>query len=84
ADHLEVLYDIDIEAQAVARSVGVHIERARSLNTDPVFIAGLADIAGAALATPVPGAAPAPRAAPALTADPATAAARRAAPTPIA
>jgi ferrochelatase len=84
ADHLEVLYDIDMEAQAVAREVGVHIERARSLNTDPVFIAGLADIAEAALATPGPGTAPAPRAAPATTADPATAAAPGAAPTPIA
>ncbi len=52
ADHLEVLYDIDIEAQGVAREVGVHLERARSMNTDPVFIAGLADIAAAALDTP--------------------------------
>ncbi len=49
ADHLEVLYDIDIEAQAVAREVGIRLERARSLNTDPVFIAGLADVALAAL-----------------------------------
>ena len=63
ADHLEVLYDIDIEAQAVAREVGVHIERARSLNTDPVFIAGLADIAEAALTAPGRGAAHAPIAA---------------------
>jgi len=52
ADHLEVLYDIDIEAQAVAREVGVHLERARSLNTDPLFIAGVADVAEAALAAP--------------------------------
>jgi ferrochelatase len=49
ADHLEVLYDIDIEAQAVARAAGVRLERARSMNTDPVFIAGLADIAARAL-----------------------------------
>ncbi len=49
ADHLEVLYDIDIEAQGVAREVGIHLERARSLNTDPTFIAGLADLAAAAL-----------------------------------
>jgi ferrochelatase len=52
ADNLEVLYDIDIEAQAVAREASVHLERARSLNTDPNFIAGLADVAGAALAAP--------------------------------
>jgi ferrochelatase len=49
ADHLEVLYDIDVEAQAVARDVGVRLERARSMNDDPTFIAGLADIATAAL-----------------------------------
>ncbi len=49
ADHLEVLYDIDIEAQAVARDVGVRLERARSMNDDPIFIAGLADVAVAAL-----------------------------------
>ncbi len=52
ADHLEVLYDIDIEAQAVAREAGVRLERARSLNTDPLFIAGVADVAEAALAAP--------------------------------
>jgi len=45
AEHLEVLYDIDIEAQDVARSAGLHIERARALNDDPIFIAALADIA---------------------------------------
>jgi ferrochelatase len=49
ADHLEVLYDIDIEAQGVAREAGIRLERARSMNTDPVFIAGLADVAGRAL-----------------------------------
>ena len=32
ADHLEVLYDIDIEAQAVAAEVGIRLERARSMN----------------------------------------------------
>jgi ferrochelatase len=50
ADHLEVLYDIDIEAQGVAREAGIRLERARSLNTDPDFIAGLADVAASALA----------------------------------
>lgn len=50
ADHLEVLYDIDIEAQEIAREAGVRLERARSMNDDPIFIAGLADVATAALA----------------------------------
>lgn len=49
AEHLEVLYDIDIEAQAVARAAGVRIERARSLNDDPTFIGGLADVVARAL-----------------------------------
>ena len=53
ADHLEVLYDIDIEAQAVAAEVGIHLERARSMNDDPTFIAGLADLAVDAL-SPAP------------------------------
>jgi ferrochelatase len=54
ADHLEVLYDIDIEAQTVAREAGIRLERARSMNTDPIFIAGLADVAEAALTAPAP------------------------------
>ena len=44
ADHLEVLYDIDIEARAVAHEAGVRFERARSMNDDPTFIRGLADL----------------------------------------
>ena len=52
ADHLEVLYDIDIEAQAVAREAGVRLERARSMNEDPTFIAGLAEVALSALEAP--------------------------------
>ena len=49
ADHLEILYDIDIEARAVADEVGIRLERARSMNDDPTFIAGLAELAAAAL-----------------------------------
>ncbi len=44
ADHLEVLYDIDVEAQAVAREIGLNLVRTRSLNDDPDFIAMLADV----------------------------------------
>ena len=36
----------------MARGAGVRLERARSMNTDPVFIAGLADVALAALGEP--------------------------------
>lgn len=50
ADHLEVLYDVDIEAQRVAREVGMRLERAPALNDGPAFIAALADIVEHALA----------------------------------
>jgi len=43
SDHLEVLYDIDIEAQAKAKELGLHLERTESLNTDPKYMKVLAD-----------------------------------------
>jgi protoporphyrin/coproporphyrin ferrochelatase len=44
SDHLEVLYDIDIEAQAVARHLGIHLTRTKSLNADPAFLHALAEV----------------------------------------
>jgi protoporphyrin/coproporphyrin ferrochelatase len=44
SDHLEVLYDIDVQAQDVAHQVGVHLVRTASLNDDPSFISVLADL----------------------------------------
>ena len=38
ADHLEVLYDIDVDGQRVAHEVGVNLVRTASLNDDPDFI----------------------------------------------
>lgn len=49
ADHLEVLYDLDIEAQAFARSKGISIRRTASLNTRPDFIAAMAAVVSDAL-----------------------------------
>lgn len=43
ADHLEVLYDLDIEAAGVARDAGIDFARTRSLNDDPAVMAALAD-----------------------------------------
>jgi ferrochelatase len=43
ADHLEVLYDIDIEAQEKSRELGLTLRRTASLNTDPEFLEGLAE-----------------------------------------
>ena len=44
SDHVEVLYDLDHEAAAVCREVGLLMQRAEAANTDPVFIDGMADI----------------------------------------
>ncbi len=44
SDHLEVLYDLDIEADQVARSVGVPFVRTPSLNDDPRFLELLAGV----------------------------------------
>lgn len=43
SDHLEVLYDIDIEAMKLAGELGIHLERTASLNTDPLYIQVLGD-----------------------------------------
>ena len=50
ADHLEVLFDVDVEAQGVAREVGLHLVRTASLNDDPDFIAVLANVVRTAAA----------------------------------
>jgi ferrochelatase len=42
-DHLEVLYDVDIELQQLATSLGVRLVRTDSLNQHPLFIATLAE-----------------------------------------
>jgi protoporphyrin/coproporphyrin ferrochelatase len=44
SDHVEILYDIDIQAQSVARELGMRLERPPALNDDPLFITTLADI----------------------------------------
>jgi ferrochelatase len=44
SDHLEVLYDIDIECQALARELGIRLTRTRSLNADPEFLRALAEV----------------------------------------
>jgi ferrochelatase len=46
SDHLEVLYDLDIEAKAVAGEVGLVFARTASLNDDPRFLSLLAEVVG--------------------------------------
>jgi len=43
-DHVEVLYDLDIEARQVADEGGVHFVRATTVNDHPLFIRMLADV----------------------------------------
>ena len=43
SDHLEVVYDLDIETRAVADEVGLRFERTRVLNDDPAVLAALAE-----------------------------------------
>jgi ferrochelatase len=43
SDHVEILYDIDIQAQQVASDLGLRLERPPALNDDPLFITALAD-----------------------------------------
>ena len=42
ADHLEVLYDLDIEAAHLATELGLSFSRTRSLNAEPVVMTALA------------------------------------------
>lgn len=44
ADHLEVLYDLDVEVARVAAEAGLEYARTASLNDDPAFIEILADL----------------------------------------
>ena len=53
SDHLEVLYDLDIEAVEVARRAGIRLVRTESPNADPAFLAALADVVRDRLAQPV-------------------------------
>jgi ferrochelatase len=43
-DHVEVLYDLDREAAAVARSLGLQMARAEAVNDDPLFVEMMADV----------------------------------------
>jgi protoporphyrin/coproporphyrin ferrochelatase len=54
SDHLEILYDLDIEASERARKAGISFARTRSLNDDPLFCETVARVvveAGTGVAT---------------------------------
>lgn len=44
ADHLEILWDVDVEAREKAAELGLWLERMPSLNDDPAFIRALASL----------------------------------------
>jgi len=54
ADHLEILYDLDIEAQAFARDNGIRIRRTRSFNATPEFVDALTHIVTDAIQAALP------------------------------
>jgi protoporphyrin/coproporphyrin ferrochelatase len=45
ADHLEILYDIDVAAREEAEEAGLAFNRIELMNTSPTFIRALADVA---------------------------------------
>jgi ferrochelatase len=44
ADHLEILYDLDIEAKAAAEDAGIVFVRTEMPNADPAFVSALAQV----------------------------------------
>jgi ferrochelatase len=44
SDHLEILWDLDVEAREKAAELGLSFARIESLNTDPAFVRALADL----------------------------------------
>ena len=43
-DHVEVLYDLDVEAAAVCREIGLPMVRAQAVNDHPAFLDMMADV----------------------------------------
>ena len=54
SDHLEILWDLDIEAREKASGLGLELERIESLNNDPAFVRALAALVRERLPHEVP------------------------------
>jgi protoporphyrin/coproporphyrin ferrochelatase len=52
SDHLEIRWDIDVEAQERAAELGLRVDRIQMPNADPAFVATLAGIVRRALGVP--------------------------------
>jgi ferrochelatase len=44
SDHMEVVYDLDVEAKNVAREVGLEMVRARTVGTHPSFVSMIREL----------------------------------------
>ncbi len=54
SDHMEVLYDLDVEASALARELGLHFVRAGTVGTHPLVIRMLRELIEERLAAAEP------------------------------
>lgn len=52
SDHLEILYDLDVEARGIAQQAGMHFVRTQMPNADPAFVRVLAEVVREHLAAP--------------------------------
>jgi ferrochelatase len=52
SDHLEILWDLDVEARDKAGELGLELGRIESLNDDPAFIRALAELVRARVEVP--------------------------------
>lgn len=44
SDHMEVVYDLDVEAKQLCERLGIELTRARTVGTHPRFVAGLREL----------------------------------------
>ena len=54
SDHLEIRWDLDVEAKELAGELGLRLGRIEMPNDDPAFVRTLAGIVRRALAVPSP------------------------------
>jgi protoporphyrin/coproporphyrin ferrochelatase len=52
SDHLEILWDLDVEARERAAELGLEFDRISSLNDDPAFVRGLAELVRETVSVP--------------------------------
>jgi ferrochelatase len=52
SDHVEVLYDLDLEAAETSRELGLSMTRAGTVNDHPTFIRALGDLVARKIAAP--------------------------------